>query len=76
MADQTKYTVEVMTALRQQAALRGDVPPPPPIGHLQYHIAVGEALLQGSAPASTVAATLRGLAEQIDKHTTQGEPHG
>lgn len=76
MADQTKYTVEVMAAMREQAALRGDVPPPVPAGYLQYHIAVGDALLQGSAPASTVAAALRGLAEQIERTTTQGEPNG
>jgi hypothetical protein len=66
VTQQPHYTDEVRAALRQQAALRGDDPQPAPDGQIRYHIAVEQTLLNGTAPPLTVAATLRGLADQLD----------
>jgi hypothetical protein len=74
---QKQYTNEVMDALRQQAALRGDDPPPAPDGQVRYHIAVEQNQHSGTAPAATVAAILRSLADHLDQTSdTQGDPHG
>lgn len=64
---QPRYTDEVLAALRTQAARRDDDPPDrPPAGHVRYHIAVEQTLLQGVAAPSAVAAALRGLADQLE----------
>lgn len=70
-------TDEVMAALRQQAALRGDDPVPAPDGQVRYHVAVDQTLLSGIAPPATVAAALRGLAQQLENQPAKEEnPNG
>jgi hypothetical protein len=63
-----KYTAEVLQALK---GLETTIPQPPdpgpPEGKLRYHIAVEGTVLQGVAPAKTVAAQLRTLADEIEK---------
>jgi hypothetical protein len=73
--NQPNYSDEVRAALRQRGALRDDDPPEPPEGFIRYHIAVEQTLLHGVAPATTVAVTLRGLADQIDPPDKEN-PHG
>ena len=74
MSEQPRaYTNEVMAALRQQAALRGDDPPAAPEGQVRYHIAIEQTLLSGTAPPATVAAALRGLAAQLETQPAQGD---
>lgn len=60
------YTNEVMAALRQQAALRGDDPPPAPDGQVRYHIAVESNQHAGTGSPQAVAAILRGLADDLE----------
>lgn len=60
-----RYTAEVEAAMRAQGLLPAQ-PPPPPAGQIRYHVAVGESLLSGVADPSTIAAALRGLADQLD----------
>jgi hypothetical protein len=67
-------TDEVREALAQRGHVipdksrLGQQPAPPvPEGHLRYHIAVEELVVAGTAPAETVAAQLRLLADQITK---------
>jgi len=70
-------TDEVREALSQRGHVipdkskLGEQPAPPvPEGHLRYHIAVEDTVLGGTAPAETVAAQLRLLADQIEKEQT------
>jgi hypothetical protein len=65
--NQLNLTDEVRAALARIAAERGEDPPPPPTGQMRYHIAVEDTLLTGTAPAATVAAALRGLADQLEQ---------
>lgn len=68
-------TDEVREALGQRGHVIPDksklgqppVKPPVPEGHLRYHIAVEETVIGGTAPAETIAAQLRLLADQIEK---------
>lgn len=70
-------TDEVREALSQRGHVipdkskLGKQPAPPvPEGHHRYHIAVEDTVLGGTAPAETVAAQLRLLADQIEKEQT------
>ena len=62
------YTPEVLDALRAQGKALPEQPASPqvPEGHVRYHVAVEQTLSSGVAPAATVAAQLRALADQLD----------
>jgi len=70
-----RYTDEVQRALRERAIDARESPSPPaiPDGHVQYMVAVNEQQSSGIAVPAVVAATLRGIADQLDpkKPTTR-----
>ena len=64
----SRYTDEVMVAMRARGMVESPIPAPP-AGQLRYHVAVEETLLNGIAPAATVATILRNLADLLDPST-------
>lgn len=62
------YSAEVLTAMRIQGLLPADpTPEPVPEGLIRYSLHVGGVIsTDGVAAPAAVAATLRGLADQLD----------